>query len=184
VSSGVKPLGCPGWSKVASLATAFAAVAALYFTAQSLRATQNQYALSEQSQLSERFNRSIEQLGSDKADVRLGGIYSLEQLFRDSPSHTAVVFEVLGAYVRTHAGRYPAVCPQSAPTEDIGAVLTVIHRRLPVGPDPMTKSFEDAEQKGQTALINWKTVEDQTINLAGSLSGVNLAESQLPFADL
>jgi hypothetical protein len=48
----------------------------------------------------------------------------------------------------------------------------------------MTKSFEDAEQKGQTALINWKTVEDQTINLAGSLSGVNLAESQLPFADL
>jgi hypothetical protein len=75
--------------------------------------------------------------------------------------------------------------PQSAPTEDIGAVVTVIHRRLPVGPDPMTKSFEDAEQKGQTALINCKTTEDQTINLAGScLSGANLADSQLPFADL
>lgn len=35
-------LGWNGWSKVASLLTAVAAIAALWFTAQSLRATQAQ----------------------------------------------------------------------------------------------------------------------------------------------
>ncbi|MEV6099214.1 hypothetical protein [Nocardia sp. NPDC051981] len=64
-------------SKIAPLATAAVAVAALWFSGQSLNQTKNQYALSEEGQITDRFGKSIEQIGSDKIDVRLGGIYAL-----------------------------------------------------------------------------------------------------------
>jgi hypothetical protein len=129
--------GWSGWPRVASLATAAAAVAALYFSGQSLRATGKQYGLSEQGQVADRFTKSIEQLGSDKLDVRLGGIYSLERLTRDSLPDRAVVFEVLGAYVRAHAPDTPEcepspgtpIIPGLARPVDIQAALTVIGRR-------------------------------------------------------
>lgn len=63
-----------GWPKVASIATAAVAVAALWFTGQSLHATQNQYGLSEQGQITDRFGKAIEHLGSDKIDIRLGSV--------------------------------------------------------------------------------------------------------------
>jgi hypothetical protein len=169
-----------GWLKLAQIATGLTAVAALYFSAQSLRSTQNQYALSAQGQLSDRFNRSIEQLGSDKSDVRLGGIYSLEQLAQDSPAHGSIVVEVLGAYVRTHAGPNTNGCAHSLPPEDVEAVLKVIQRHV----DPLAEAFRRAEQTGGTAIVD-SQAGDQTIDLSGAcLYGAGLATSDLPFADL
>src|SRR3954447_13018885 len=43
------------------------------------------YRLSRAGQITERFTRAIDQLGSTQLDVRLGGIYALERLARDSP---------------------------------------------------------------------------------------------------
>jgi hypothetical protein len=40
--------------------------------------------LSRRGQVNERFSKAIEQLGSDKLDVRIGGIYALEQIAHDS----------------------------------------------------------------------------------------------------
>lgn len=92
-----------GWVKVAGIATALTAVSALYFSTQSLRSTEKQYELAQQGQVTDRFGKAVEQLGSDEVDVQLGGIYSLERLARDSPSDHSVIFEVLSAYVRTHS---------------------------------------------------------------------------------
>ena len=118
------------WAKVTSLATALAAVSALYFSAKSLQSTEHQYSLSEQGQQSERFTKSIEQLGSDKSDVRLGGIYSLAQLAQDSASDRPVVFHVLSAYVRDHSGRSGTGCAEpNVPGVEIDAVLGAMKRR-------------------------------------------------------
>ena len=38
------------------------------------------YRLTQQGQITDRYTRAIEQLGSDKLDVRLGGIYALERI--------------------------------------------------------------------------------------------------------
>jgi hypothetical protein len=126
------------WSKVAGLLTAVAAVVALWFSAKSLQATQSQYGLSEQGQIADRFTKSVEQLGSEKIDVRLGGIYSLERIARDSSGDRAVVFEVLGAFVRTHSPVGPECRPTStrkytnSPSlpADIQAAVTVIGRGM------------------------------------------------------
>ena len=45
---------------------------------------------------------AIELLGSDKLDVRLGGLYALERIANDSPPDRRTIVEVLCAYVREH----------------------------------------------------------------------------------
>jgi hypothetical protein len=126
----------------------------LYFTAETLRTSQdtlrvNQKTLetTQQGQITERFTRAIEQLGDkERLMVRLGGIYALERIARDSASDHWVVMEVLMAFVREQA---PAktIPPnntseerdtQESPPEqklplDIQAILTVIGRRIQNG---------------------------------------------------
>jgi hypothetical protein len=63
--------------------------------------------LSRRGQVNERFAKAIEQLGEsadDKVDVRIGAIYSLEQIARDSPEefHGPIV-ETLTAVLRGHS---------------------------------------------------------------------------------
>jgi hypothetical protein len=98
----------------------------LFFTWRSLRQaresqaqtqenTQRTLELTEQGQITERFTRAIDQLGATdettgkpKLEIRLGGIYALERIARDSPERDySTVVEVLTAYVRENAPRTP-----------------------------------------------------------------------------
>ena len=53
--------------------------------------------------MTDRYTKAIEQLGSDKLDVRIGGIYALERIARDSPRDHPTVMEVLSAFIRDHS---------------------------------------------------------------------------------
>jgi len=117
------------WTAIGAIVTGLTAIGALIFTGLSLRATQDQIMISEQGQLTDRFSKAVEQLGSkDGIDVRLGGIYALERLARDSARDHPAIMEVLSAFVRQHApitmctNEYP-------PATDIQAALTVVGRR-------------------------------------------------------
>jgi uncharacterized protein YjbI with pentapeptide repeats len=83
-------------------------------------------------QITERFSKAIAQLGSDVDDVRLGAIYALERIARDSRRDHGAVLEVLTAYVRKRA-HWPAEWPSSAtprePENDVQAALAVLGRR-------------------------------------------------------
>ena len=50
--------------------------------------------------VTELYSKSVEQLGSDKAAVRLGGLYALERLAQDNPDQRPTVVRVLCAYLR------------------------------------------------------------------------------------
>ena len=93
----------------------------------------------EEGQITERFTRAIEQLGQegdDKMAIRLGGIYALERIAKDSEKDHGPIMEVLTAYyVRENAPRQEEDIPTSPakmPT-DIQAILTVIGRRETTG---------------------------------------------------
>jgi hypothetical protein len=91
------------WPGATSLITALTAVGALIFTALSLNATRDQVAVAEQGQYTDRYSRTIEQLGQqgeDQLQVRLGAIYALERLARDSPRDQSTIIEVLAAFIR------------------------------------------------------------------------------------
>jgi uncharacterized protein YjbI with pentapeptide repeats len=66
-------------------------------------ATWWQLQISREGQLTERFSRAVEQLGSDNEDVRIGAIRTLERIAKDSPRDRNTVQAVIGAYVRKHA---------------------------------------------------------------------------------
>jgi uncharacterized protein YjbI with pentapeptide repeats len=56
-----------------------------------------------QRRITESFSKAIEQLASEKIELRLGGIYTLERISRESPDDYWVVMETLTAFVREHA---------------------------------------------------------------------------------
>ena len=67
-------------------------------------AAQQTVAVAQEGQITERFTRAIEQLGSDKIAIRLGGIYALERVAQDSPDKDhRQVMQVLAAYVRENS---------------------------------------------------------------------------------
>ncbi len=66
-------------------------------------ATWQQIRIAREGQITERFTRAIDHLGSDKLDIRLGGIYALERIALNSPLDRASVTPILGAFVRGHA---------------------------------------------------------------------------------
>ena len=57
--------------------------------------------------MTDRYTKAIDQLGPDKGlDVRIGGIYALERIARDSPRDHPTIMEVLGAFIREHSGEH------------------------------------------------------------------------------
>ena len=58
--------------------------------------------LAAEQQENERFTRAVEQLGSDELDVRIGGIYGLQQAARTTPSRRDTVAQLMAAYLKTH----------------------------------------------------------------------------------
>jgi hypothetical protein len=93
--------------------------------------------LSEQGQVTDRYMRAIDQLGSKTIDVTIGGIYALERIAVDSLRDRPTVMEVLAACIREHSGKqWPklskepgAELPERTTRPDIQAALTVIGRR-------------------------------------------------------
>jgi uncharacterized protein YjbI with pentapeptide repeats len=102
-----------------------------------------------QRRITESFSKAVEQLSSDKIEARLGGIYTLEQISKESANDYWTVIETLTAFVRERARwkesdtvlmgsmarfyenaeeRRENDKERSLPT-DIAAVLTVINRR-------------------------------------------------------
>ena len=59
----------------------------------------------EEGQITERFTKAIEQLGHKEMAIRLGGIYALERIARDSEKDHGPIMEVLTADVRKKAPR-------------------------------------------------------------------------------
>ena len=70
------------------------------FAAGALLFTARNFTLSQEGQVTDRYTKAVEQLGSDKLAVRIGGIYALERVARDSERDYPTVIEVLTAFVR------------------------------------------------------------------------------------
>jgi hypothetical protein len=114
-----------------------AVLTGLIFAWQQLGQTSDNLRVSQEGQITDRFSRAVDQLGSDDLTVRLGGIYALERIARDSPRDYGPVMEVLTAFVRQESplpGDAPATPVMSAPRVplEVEAVLKVIGRRTPV----------------------------------------------------
>jgi hypothetical protein len=157
-----------------------AAVIALIFTSLAIHATDNQLQLTQQAQITDRYNAAITNLGSPSVDVRLGGIYALQRIMQDSPRDQPTVVAVLCAFVRDHASTTtvkPPATPQtspapSQPSTDIEGAVTVVGTR-------------NSAYDGSTTVIDFTDTDLGYADLAdANLVGANLIGANLSHANL
>ena len=181
----------------------------LFFTWRSLRQTrksqeqtqkntQRTLELTEQGQITERFTRAIDQLGATddkqtpRLEIRLGGIYALERIARDSSERDySTVMEVLTAYVRENTPQAPGPFEGSSeaastsneataeadegaqqpappeprrPTADIQAILDVLSRTRTRVPEESRTRLDLHEATLQRADLQEANLRDTTVN--------------------
>ena len=189
----------------------FGLLLGLYFTWRRVEISQDQ-------QVTERFTRAIDQLGAtdDKTgnprqEVRLGGIYALERIARDSPERDySTVMEVLTAYVRENtpqasepsegssedpstsneataeadeAAKQPASQEPRRPTADIQAILDVLGRAQTRAPEEYRTRLDLHEAHLQRAHLQRAHLLRASL-LRASLRGAVLQEANLQGANL
>lgn len=166
-----------------------AALAALLFTWMQVDQANKELRISEQGQITNRFNAAVTNLGSDSLDVRMGGIYALERIMQDSVRDRATVVSVLTAYVRRHAP-FPAkgeeersASPDGQPPTDIEAVMHVLAER-PLGAGGMpVLDLARTDLSGLTAGQGRSEFADAVFRQA-DLSRAELARANLSGAVL
>jgi uncharacterized protein YjbI with pentapeptide repeats len=73
--------------------------------------------------ITDMYTAAIAQLGSDKAAVRIGGLYALERVAQTNPSQRQTIVNVLCAYLRM-----PYEPPGEPPSDDAGEQARLAHR--------------------------------------------------------
>lgn len=132
--------------------------------------------IAQQGQITQRFTSAIEQMGDQRLEVRLGGIYALERIARDSRRDHWPMMEVLTACIRKGFPSGAPLGPGQTPA-DLRAVLTVIARRK--------WSYETRDQRLDLsgADLRGTTMHDMRLNRA-ILRGACLDKSDLSDANL
>jgi hypothetical protein len=163
-------------------------------------ATWRQVHISREGQITERFTRAVDQLGSQNVDVRIGGIYALERIANNSPADRAAIQYLLGAFVRNNASwAVDAAGGPEHPTAtvdkhlswmtvrapDIQAAVGILGR-LPTSADAKTLYLSRTDLRGvQLAGAKLTGIQMRHANLArGFLRGANLDGSDLTDTDL
>jgi uncharacterized protein YjbI with pentapeptide repeats len=183
-----------------------------FFTYRQVQTSRRQLEVAQQSQVTERFTRAIDQLGHENLDIRLGGIYALERIANDSPQDRGTVAEVLTAFVRghapwppRHAGQYiedapiEDVPPLQARAQDVQAAMTVLGRRK--SPEATGLDLTDADLRHaelgsadlrradlrgaqlQEADLHWARLDGANLDRA-NLQGAFLNNASLQGANL
>ncbi len=93
------------------------------FTWFQLVATQHSIVLSEERLVADRYSKAIDQLGQSTTQTRLGGIYALGSISKNSPEYVSIVDNVLASYVKQN-------CHQdSALKEELQASIDILTRK-------------------------------------------------------
>lgn len=121
-------------------------IVGIYLTYRRILASERQAAAFEDGQITERFSRSIEQLGSvdekgnKNIEIRVGGIYALERISKNSEKDFWPIMEILTSYLREVSLKDKEFIEAKVKDETLGlyekvlsaeiqAAITVIGRR-------------------------------------------------------
>ncbi len=157
----------------------------LIFTWLQLRATR-------EGQITDRYTKAVDQLGNSKLAVRLGGIYALQRIARDSAGDRLTISEVLCHYARTT--ERPPFAEEAGESRmldgrapDIHAALAIVgHWRERVGRGRHWLDLHGADFRGaklENARLRDVYFYDAQLQ-AARLIGAELQNAQLDRADL
>jgi len=105
------PQGTDTMIKIFGLIGVFVTLFYTHKRAQSMEkqiaATQEQLTLYKKTQITDQFNKAIEQLAHEKKEVRIGGMYTLNRLTNEEPSLINNVQEIIISYIQNHYSALP-----------------------------------------------------------------------------
>ncbi|MGE2736243.1 pentapeptide repeat-containing protein [Mycolicibacterium vaccae] len=136
--------------------------------------SQRDLALSGRGQIADRFSTTVELLSSEGSGKRLGAIYALEQIARDSPEYRSATKNALAGFVRVSSRELGPNCARAglAESPDIAAAVSILADQVPEGIAP-------------TGPGRWTNSAASFIDLAGAcLHARNLERSRLDYARL
>ncbi|MGW7071861.1 pentapeptide repeat-containing protein [Streptomyces sp. NPDC054855] len=163
---------------VTGLRTAIVACVAALGAGIALLYTARTYRLTRRGQITERFTKALERLGSDHRYVRIGGILALEQIVRDAPEQAATdAARVLGHFIRDRAPKALPATPAPQPDESTPDSASPAPEKLP-------PELEADVQAALTALTRTESRTHVDPREVLDLHGLHLAGAQLPQADL
>lgn len=136
-----------------------------------LELTHETLKLSQDQETSKHFTVAIQHLGSEKLQIRLGGIYALERIATEAERYHWPIMELLTTYVRENTPWKGAAVVE--PEADIQAILTVIGRR------------KHRYGNGEVERLNFQKVDIRGAILEKAhLEGADLRGAHLEHADL
>jgi uncharacterized protein YjbI with pentapeptide repeats len=158
--------------------------------------SQAEIQLTQQRLITERFSKAVEQIGNNKEEVVIGGIYSLERIAKDSPKDQWTIMEVLTSYIRKNSP-IPSNIQQLEPEErqkaleklpsvsiPVQAALTVIGRRK-VENDQAGDNLAETTDSNKIKILDLSRTNLREANLIGAnLIGANLIGANLEGANL
>lgn len=148
-------------------------------------ATWRQVRISREGQITDRFTRAVDQLGNQDVNVRVGGLYALERIARDSVADRTAIQFLMGAFVRNNA-KWPVAAPDGPqqPTEPVDDRSVTLRARAPDVQVAMAALGRRLPSPDQRPLsLSW--VNLRGLSLKGArLSGVTFQQSNLADAEL
>jgi Pentapeptide repeats (8 copies) len=176
---------------VAIIVAALGAVATFTVGFLNFRTQRRQIALAVSSQMTDRFTKAIDQLGNEKRAVRIGGIFALERIARDSLKDESAEYTLqsiaytLATFIRDSAPR-PAITESSyiemlkIRSPDVQAAITVLCRS-PLCDNRVNASNAELQNLNRTDLrIDLSHTDLRHASLRSArLDGVNLWGSRL-----
>jgi uncharacterized protein YjbI with pentapeptide repeats len=134
------------------------------------------FKIAEDKQVTERFSKAIEHLGSDKLNIRLGGIYALEQIAKDSPEkYHWTITTILANFICDMCPNSSLISsePISSRTQsDAKSALIVLGRR-------------SINQDTKEEFINLRNIKLVNVEIQGAnFSNADFSDSDLSGADL
>ena len=142
-------------------------VVGAYFTART-------FGLNREGQITDRFSKAVEHLGSNELATQLGGIYALERITKSDRHEQGPIMEILCAHVRAESKQNRGA--SMAPPQGLQTALIVIGRRPPEhDPDGYRLDLSDSNLEGVTMRGCFAKAD---------LSGSRLINADLRSADL
>jgi uncharacterized protein YjbI with pentapeptide repeats len=148
------------------------ALVGLYIAWVRSKAMRDQAEVDREQQLTDLYVKAIEQLGSEKLQIRLGGIYALERIARESPKDHWPIMEVLTAFVR-----------ENAPLREEAPATNVMEKETVASPDVSEKTILPPPTDIQAVLtVLGRTAIDYAQD--GETRSLDLRSTHLAFVDL
>ena len=160
------------------------------------RITARTFQVTERGHVTDRYSKAIEQLGEDSLDVRLGGIYALEQITRDSArakEDQTTIVEVLSAFVRVHSDpvyQFKAAKPRPEHPSTEAELVALAADYVARSPKPPVDVQAAVTVLGRLRVLDMVSRGDLTeatlrhVTLHTDLTGATLIRADLTGADL